>query len=76
MPATSLCMLQDLHSEINVKEVTLLRQQIAKLVQRNEALFNCWQREQSDKAALELELCRLKQVLREKSDSFSLKREI
>lgn len=69
-------MLQDLPSEINVKEVTALRQQIAKLVQQNEALFNCWQREQSDRAALQIEVCKLKQVLEGRSDTFSLKRDI
>lgn len=69
-------MLQDSTCEINVKEVTLLRQQIAKLVQRNEALFNCWQREQSDRAALQIEVCKLKQVLEGRGDSFSLKRDI
>jgi regulator of replication initiation timing len=54
-------------TEINVPEVTVLRQQIAKLVQQNEALFNCWQREQSERTALQLELCRLKQALSNKS---------
>lgn len=69
-------MLKDSPSEINVKEVTLLREQIAKLVQRNEALFNCWQREQSDRAALQIEVCKLKQILEGRSDDFSLKRDI
>lgn len=75
MPANSLCMLQDRDFEINVKEITLLRQQIAKLVQRNEALFNCWQREQSDRAALQIEVCKLKQELAGTKSGFSLKRD-
>jgi hypothetical protein len=69
-------MLQDLPSEINVKEVTILRQQIAKLVRQNEALFNCWQREQSHKEALQIEVCKLKQVLEGREDKFSLKSDI